>query len=163
MNKIKIYLDTSVISHLQALDVPIKMKITNEFWNMIMINKKYSVYISEVVLEEIDNCKDNKKKLLLGELSKLGYILIERNEKALKLQNKYLENNVLKIKSKDDLLHIALAIVSDIDYIVSWNFKHFVNIKTITKVNEVNINNGYGYVNILSPESMIKEVKTDGK
>ncbi len=48
MKKLKIYLDTSVISHLQADDVPEKMAITHKFWNDVK-SEDYDVYISEVM------------------------------------------------------------------------------------------------------------------
>jgi len=58
---------------------------------------------------------------------------------------------VLSAKRHDDLRQIAIATVNQCDYIVSWNFKHFVNINVINRVNAVNKLNGYGDVMILPP------------
>ena len=55
MKKLKIYLDTSVISHLQADDVPGKMVKTLEFWEYIE-RGEYSVFISDLVVAEIEEC-----------------------------------------------------------------------------------------------------------
>ena len=61
----------------------------------------------------------------------------------------------LKEKSKDDLRHIALATAINIDYIVSWNFKHFVDINTINKVTAINKLLNYKEINILPPSMII--------
>jgi predicted nucleic acid-binding protein len=51
MKKLKIYLDTSVISHLQAYDVPEKMAKTLKFWESL-VDGDYEAYISELVIAE---------------------------------------------------------------------------------------------------------------
>jgi hypothetical protein len=58
---------------------------------------------------------------------------------------------VLSKKSEDDLAHIACSVLNDFDYIVSWNFKHLVNVKTINKVNAVNILLGLREIKIIAP------------
>ena len=49
MGKLKIYLDTSVISHLLQEDVPEKMADTRQLWEMFCSNR-YDVYLSTVTL-----------------------------------------------------------------------------------------------------------------
>jgi predicted nucleic acid-binding protein len=60
MKKLKIYLDTSVISHLQADDVPDKKAKTLQFWRFIE-QGEYGVYISDLVAAEIEECPEPKK------------------------------------------------------------------------------------------------------
>ena len=55
MNKLKVYLDTSVISHLLQEDVPEKMADTRQLWKMFC-SGKYDVYLSTVTLEELKGC-----------------------------------------------------------------------------------------------------------
>ena len=57
MRKLKVYLDTSVISHLMQEDVPDKMEDTRELWEMFKAGK-YDVYLSTVTLEEISGCPE---------------------------------------------------------------------------------------------------------
>ena len=52
MRKLKVYLDTSVISYLSQEDTPERMKDTLELWKDFA-NGKYDVYLSQVTLEEI--------------------------------------------------------------------------------------------------------------
>ena len=70
MKKLKIYLDTSVISHLEADDVPEKMSITHRFWDEMKSNE-YDVYISEVTNVEIADCAEPKKAILVNHLKEI--------------------------------------------------------------------------------------------
>ena len=54
-----------------------------------------------------------------------------------------------------DALHVALAAVNHCKIIVSWNFKHIVNIKRIRGYNGINIKNGYPTIEIRSPKDLI--------
>ncbi len=55
-----------------------------------------------------------------------------------------------------DCLHIALATVNRADFMVSWNFKHIVNIERIRGYNSINIKNGYKQLEIRSPREFEK-------
>ena len=160
MRKLKIYLDTSLISHLETFDVPDKMNDTLAFWQDIM-DSKYDVILSNIVMEEISECPEPKLSNLLEYLGNIDYIIQTETEESLELVKEYLKYGVLKEKSRDDLRHIALAVVMECDYIVSWNFKHFVNIKTINKVQAVNKFLGYSQVNILPPSMLLEGDDSD--
>ena len=58
--KLKVYLDTSVISHLMQEDVPEKMADTRKLWGMFR-SGVYEVCLSTVTLQEIDDCSEPKK------------------------------------------------------------------------------------------------------
>ena len=150
MKKPKIYLDTSVISHLDAPDALEKMQETLALWDEIKL-EKFDALISDVIIEELECCTEPKKSKLYGFLGQIDVIRIEETEEAITLTNKYMEYGVLKEKSRDDCRHIALATINDCDYIISWNFKHFVNIKTIDKVQAVNKLLGYKEIKIIPP------------
>ena len=67
--KIKVYLDTSVISYLDQQDAPEQMKETREVWERIKAGH-YEVFISDVVLRELADCKEEAKRdLLIGHLA----------------------------------------------------------------------------------------------
>jgi len=155
MKKIRIYLDTSVISHLSAIDVPDKMNDTLILWGLIKQNKITAV-ISNITLEEIEKCPEPKRSLLYNFLTEIEFEQIAENEESISIASTYLKYGVLKEKSKDDLRHIALATAINVDYIVSWNFKHFVNINTINKVTAINKLLNYKEINILPPSMIIE-------
>lgn len=156
MKKPKIYLDTSVISHLDQQDVPDKMKETLQFWDGVR-ERRYIVLLSDVTLEELERCPEEKKFVLYSYLRGVDLQQIEETDESLMLTNRYLDLAVLKSKSRDDCRHIAIATVNDCDFIVSWNFKHLVNVKTIDKVQAVNKLLGYREIKIVPPPMLLEE------
>lgn len=68
---------------------------------------------------------------------------------------------ILKRKSYDDCRHIAAAILAGCDFIISWNFKHIVNIKTIMGVKTVTTHEGYKDLMIYSPLALLEEEEDD--
>lgn len=155
MKKLKIYLDTSVISHLQQEDVPDKMRETLELWEQFQQRKDIEVVISDLVIREVSQCSEPKLSFLLSKLTQLDYTLVEITEDERSLADIYLQNGVLKKKSLDDLTHIAIATLNECRYIVSWNFKHFVNPKTIKAVNAINLSMNLSQIDIFPPSMML--------
>lgn len=156
MRKIKIYLDTSVISHLMAKDRPDRMAETTELWNLLK-QGVYNVYISPTVLEEIEACPEPKKSFMLNQLSQLDITILEDSQEVQYLASAYIQHEVLSQSSLNDCLHIAYSVIENIDYIVSWNFTHLVNVRTINKVRIVNAIKHYREINIISPTMIIEK------
>ena len=115
--KLKIYLDTSVVSYLLQDDVPEKMEITNRLWELFE-EGKYELYLSNVTMKEISKCPEPK--------------------------------------SYDDCQHIAAAVECECDCIVSWIFKHIVNIRTIRGVRAITNLKGYKPIEILNPSVLLE-------
>lgn len=70
MRKLKVYLDTSVVSHLLQEDVPEKMPDTRQLWEMFK-DGKYEVYLSTVTLKEIQKCPEPKRTQLIDCLNEI--------------------------------------------------------------------------------------------
>lgn len=155
MKKLKIYLDTSVISHLQHEDAPDKTADTLRLWEEIKTGK-YAMVISDVTLDEIARCPEQKRITLENYLKDVNFDLIIADDTVRELAQKFVDNNILSKKSFDDCRHIASAIVNDCDIIVSWNFKHIVNYKTIKGVKIVSLMTGYDEIEIYSPNILIE-------
>jgi predicted nucleic acid-binding protein len=156
MKKLKIYLHTSVISHLQAEDVPEKMARTLEFWECL-VKEEYEAYISELVIAEFNNCPEQKKSKLEGFLQEVPLIELEINDEVIILANRYVDEGLFPKRYRDDAIHVALASVYSCNVVVSWNFKHMVKIKTIFGVNGINKLMGYADVEIVTPEAIVGE------
>ena len=154
MKKPKIYLDTSVIGKLDASDQPDKKQETLALWEELK-SGSFDVHFSDVTIEELERCAEPKKSKLYDFISDIEITRIEETEEAITLTNKYMEYGVLKEKNRDDCRHIALATMNECDYIVSWNFKHFVNVKTIDKVQAVNKLLGYKEIKIVPPPMLL--------
>ena len=155
MGKLKVYLDTSVISHLLQEDVPEKMADTRQLWEMFCSNR-YDVYLSTVTLEELKGCSEPKQSQLFDYLGQIDYTLIQINDKIEEIALQIIEMGILTKKSYDDCQHIAAAIISECDCIISWNFKHIVNIKTIRGVRAITNLKGHKPIEILNPSVFLE-------
>ncbi len=155
MRKLKVYLDTSVVSYLYQVDAPEKMQNTLDLWKLFK-NKVYEVYISDIVIREISGCNEEKLKILLDYLDQIDYNIIETTEDTVELAGKFIDFGILKQKSFDDCQHIAAAILAGCDIIISWNFKHIVNVKTIRGVKIITTLEGYKDLLIYPPSVLIE-------
>jgi predicted nucleic acid-binding protein len=152
---LKIYLDTSVISHLDASDVPEKMNDTRKFWDLLK-DKKPGVVISDVVFDELNRCAEPKRSLLAQYVDQIIYTHIPDTTNAIPLAEKFIDFGILKKQSLDDCRHIAIAILSGCDMIISWNFRHIVNPKTITGVKVITTAERYKDLLICTPAMLLE-------
>lgn len=160
MRKQKIYLDTSVVSYLYQEDVPEKMQDTLKLWD-IFKRQRYEVYISDIVLNEIYECNEEKLRILLNYLNQIEYTVIRTDKDTIELAEKFIDFGILKQKSFDDCQHIAAAILAGCDIITSWNFKHIVNVKTVRGVKTITTLEGYKDLLIYPPSVLAEEEDDD--
>jgi predicted nucleic acid-binding protein len=149
-DKVKIYLDTSVISCLQAPETLERMKDTLCLWKDIKAGI-YDVVISNVTIDEINDCPEPKRSFMLNELKKIPLVVIEAEKKVDELSREFIRLGILKEKNIDDCMHIATALLAECDIIVSWNFKHIVNDKTIEGVKIISRTKGFDGIKIYCP------------
>ena len=71
------------------------------------------------------------------------------------MAKKYIEDGVVGATSYADCLHIALATIHNVNILISWNFKHFVNVIRIVGYNSVNLSEGYKQIDIRSPRELL--------
>jgi len=154
--KRKIYLDTSVISHLDAPDVPDKMADTWRLWQLFEQDSEFEPVISVVTQAEILQCPEPKREQMVQWLKSLNCKIFDETREVLELANEYINRGILSPKHFDDILHIAHAVTKHCECIASWNFKHIVNLKTIDGVCAANIILGYPSIKIVSPTMLIQ-------
>ena len=154
VRKLRIYIDTSVVGYLDQNDDPDLMADTHRLWDQIK-DGIYDVILSDVTIAEIDACHEEKREILFDYLSEIDYTLIEVDERTIEIAGRFIDLGVLREKSFDDCQHIAAAITSECDAIVSWNFKHIVNHKIIMGVKAVTALEGYSDVLIYTPSILI--------
>ena len=118
LKPLKVYIDTSIISYLDQHDSPDKQADTHKFWDKIKAGQ-YHVYISRVTLDEINRCHEPKKTILLNYLNEVEYQFVEITEDIEGVAQKFIESNILTMKSIDDCRHIACSIVGGCDIITS--------------------------------------------
>jgi hypothetical protein len=96
-----------------------------------------------------------KVRALLPEIDNDLKIKVELNEEAVNLTDMYLAENVVGRTSRADCFHIAMATINAVDILISWNFKHIVNVTRIRGYNAVNMKLGYPVIDIRSPKEII--------
>ncbi len=157
----KIYLDTSVINFLFHDDAPEKKEATLDFFDNYVKTGVYETLISVFVTQEIrqtDN--EQKRNLLLNaiELYQLEPIVISKMEEVESVANEILKEGILPPTKLLDALHIAVCVVHELDYLVSWNFKHLANINKERKVLALTYKMGYlRPVRIITPLELISD------
>jgi len=157
MKKLRIYLDTSVISHLLADDATDKMDDTQELWELFQ-QGEYEIIISSLTFDELKKCNIEKRVIITKYIELINYSSVPITPQQRDLAQKYLQHEVLSKKSMDDLVHIACSVLNGCNYIISWNFKHLVNMKTINKVNGVNLLLGFQEIKIVPPPMLLQGI-----
>ncbi len=161
MKKLKIYLDTSVISFVYADDSPEKQAITQEFFDDYL--SKYDIFISNMVLTEINHTQDPALKERLKQIIKkydlnIAKISEKDQESIFGLAQKYVKERIIPKKKFNDAIHIAICVYYEFDILLSWNFRHLANINKQIQVNIVNRKEGYlKELFLLNPMEVIYE------
>ncbi|MDR2706277.1 MAG: hypothetical protein LBC02_10915 [Planctomycetaceae bacterium] len=152
MKKLKIYLDTSVISMLDDSERGI---ITRDFFEFA-IQRGYQFVVSEVVRAEIDDTpEENKRVAILQFLETLSCVSIPYNQESIDLAWTYVSEEILTTSHIDDLTHIAYATVFGCNMIVSWNRKHIAKPIKTQKINACNLKNNYSMIAIYTPQEFL--------
>ena len=152
--KQKIYIDTSVIGG--CFDEEFE-EASNLLIDAIIRGELIGV-ISEVVFLELEEAPPRVRDML-DDLPKENFEYVELTEEASNLAKFYITEKVIELKHLNDAEHIAVATVSKVDVLVSWNFKHIVNLAKIRGFNAVNLKMGYNLIDIRSPWEVIKYEK----
>ncbi|WP_163379425.1 PIN domain-containing protein [Cyclobacterium sp. SYSU L10401] len=116
---------------------------------------EFVVLYSIITQDELENAPEHVRELVRNLKADLTEFL-EISEEAVDLANDYIYEKVVGRASYADCLHIALATINRADFLVSWNFKHIVNIERINGYNSINIKNGYKQLEIRSPREFEK-------
>lgn len=149
----RIYVDTSVIGGCfdEEFD-EYSVQLFDEF-----ISGKKMPIISDVVMFELEGAPE-KVKNVLKRVPGDHIEYVSLNDESITLANAYLEDGVVTESSLSDARHIAIATVERVDVLVSWNYKHIVNINRIHMLNSVNLKLGYPILEIRSPREVLYEV-----
>ena len=123
------------------------MADTRQLWEMFNA-EKYDVYLSTVTLGEIEKCSEPKKTQLIDYLNEISFTTLDITKDVTKVAKKIIEMEILTQKSFDDCQHIGVAVINECDCIISWNFKHIVNVKTIRGVRAITNLEGYKMIEI---------------
>ena len=117
---------------------------------------KYEVYISEVVIREINRASKEKAKKLIELINEIVSEELPIDDEVIELAGRYITEGIIPEKYENGALHIGVASVNNLDAVISWNFEHIVKLKTKKEVTGVNAISGYKDIEIYSPWEVIE-------
>ena len=148
----RIYLDTSVFGGYYDKEF---QELTKRLFIEIGQNK-FKVLVSSLTINELLFAPIEVNNLLKN-LSINETEILSISQEANSLAEKYISNKVVGETSFSDCLHIAIATINNVDSLVSWNFKHIVNVNRINGYNTVNLEHGYKSLRIESPKGIYEK------
>ena len=144
MKKLRVYIENSVIGgYFDATFEDATKKLFEKFRN-----GEFLAVISTHTYGELDNGAPDSVK---ANLETISYEKIDVTEVMLELTQKYMDEKIVSEQYRGDALHIAIATISRVDVLVSWNFRHIVNLNRIKRFNSVNLKEGYNMLEIRTP------------
>jgi predicted nucleic acid-binding protein len=148
--KQRLYIDTSVFGGFFDEEFS---EFTKPLFERLQ-NGEFELLFSAVTQDELNTAPERVRKLVTS-LKTENTEFIETNNEAVELATNYIAEKVVGQTSFADCLHIALATINRADYLISWNFKHIVNVWKIRGYNAINIKNGYRELEIRSPRDFM--------
>jgi predicted nucleic acid-binding protein len=148
--RLRVYLDTSVISAYFDERRPERRTDTLVFWQSL---DHFDVYISELTEAELRETTDEALRQQMLALVR-PFSLLPIDDEMHRLSREYLGRRVFSAATLTDALHVACAVISRQDVLVSWNFRHLVNRRRRALINQVNIALGYPTIEIVAPPEL---------
>ena len=154
--KPKLYVETSFISYLTArpsrdLIVAAQQQVTREWWKNR--RSKFEMYISQLVIQE---AKDGNEEAAAKRLKTLENIpLLDLRVEASDLAEQFVRSKALPQKAFDDALHISIAAIYGLDYLLTWNCKHIANAEIQKKISRISFEEGYELPIICTPYELM--------
>lgn len=154
--KPKVYVETSVIGYLTSwpsgdLIVAARQKITRDWWRDAPA--RYDLVVSDVVVREASSGDAQAVQDRLAAIA--GLSNLEVSKPADELAKALLSQGAVPPNYPEDALHIALASVNAIEYLVTWNFKHIANAEIRTKIAAICAAEGHVTSILCSPEELM--------
>ena len=148
----RIYLDTSVFGGY------FEVEFSKESVRVIEAIRRgrATVVLGELVDLELRKAPQEVRDLLKS-LPPEHVEEVQFGREAQELRDAYLEAGILTPNSRTDAGHVATATVHRADAIVSWNFKHIVQLEKMKLYNQINLKNGYGFLEIVSPKEVLSD------
>ena len=147
----RIYIDTSVVGGYFDEEFSVD---TIPFFERVK-NGELEIIVSDLLEAELLRAPQFVKELL-STIPEKQIQKIRLSPEAIELADKYIEAKVVGRTSRADCQHIAIATLCKADVLVSWNFKHIVNLDRIRGYNGINFQNGHTMIEIRTPKEITK-------
>ena len=146
----RVYIDTSVVGG--QFDKEFSLD-TTPFFNLVS-KGHFIIIISDLLEAELLRAPAHVREFITT-IPTQQIERIQLNQDAADLANQYIIAKVVGQTNRADCQHIAMATLSKADVLVSWNFKHIVNLDKIRGFNGINYQLGYNMIEIRTPKEII--------
>jgi predicted nucleic acid-binding protein len=149
--KQSLYLETSVIGAYLDNGEPFRRDLTIRWWEHEM--PQYRAVISPLVARELERVPEPHRTgyaRLIAPLEEL-----ELTDEAAILAEGYVERAIFHRKYLADALHVAIASLHKIDFLVTWNFGHLANVRRQARIRLFNTTAGFFVPQIVTPEFLV--------
>lgn len=156
--KFKVYVETTVVSYLAArpsrnLRVAAHQEITADWW--ARRRATFDLYVSQFVLDEAaagDAGAALQRISILREIPKL-----ELTPEVLQLAAELVADAAIPQEAGQDALHVAVATVHGMHYLLTWNCRHIANASMRNRIIETCARSGYEAPVICTPEELLED------
>ena len=153
--KSKIYIETTVVSYLTArrsrdLVVAAHQQLTEEWWRRRC--NDFDFFISQSVIAEASAGDPEAARKRLAAIEDL--VLLDITEEAEELASGLLGSDVIPERAAEDAIHIAIATVHGMDYLLTWNCRHIANAEIRQHLIDAALERGYSLPIICTPEEI---------
>ena len=156
------YIETSIVSYLTAqpsrdLRAAAWQQITTQWWEQE--RTKYELCTSALVMEEASQGDPDAAQRRLQVLEELYKLTVD--DEAERFADKLMEGGGVPAGAEGDALHIAVAAVHEIDYLLTWNCRHIDNAVTKPIIRSICAVAGYSCPEICTPMELLSEESSD--
>jgi predicted nucleic acid-binding protein len=151
----KLFLETTIFNFYYDGKQGQKRKDTLALFDEIK-KGSYKAFTSEAVIEELRKTKKEKFDKMSDLTVEYSIPILVSDESAIALAKKYIKNGIIPPEYPDDALHIAVATVKEIDFILSWNMGHIVKQKTMIGTGFIAIDENRPHVLLCTPSEALE-------
>ena len=153
-----LYLETSIISYLtgrrsRSVVITAHQQLTKKWWNMR--HQQFELFVSPLVLREVTVGNPTMAQRRLRIVRELPVLALTADATAVAEQ--LMKNGPLPPKAEVDALHIGVAAVHGIEYLLTWNCRHIANARTRSQIESICRNMGYEPPVMCTPEELTEE------
>ncbi len=149
--KQSLYLETSVVGAYLDNGEPFRRDLTIRWWEHEM--PQYRAVISPLVMRELERVPEPYRTGYVRLVAPLEEL--ELTDEAAILAEGYVERAIFHRKYMADALHVALASLHKIDFLVTWNFGHLANVRRQARIRLFNTTAGFFVPQIVTPEFLV--------
>ncbi len=153
-----VYIETTIVSYLTSrpsrnLIIAGRQELTREWWENR--SNEFHLYASELVTEEASNGDETAARKRLDILEEMEFL--DLTDEAVKLAELLVTKGPIPRKALDDAVHLAVATIYGMEFLLTWNCKHLANAEMTEAVGEVLRAEGYKPPVVCTPELLMGE------